>query len=159
MHIVIKPLEKEDFVDFYEIHYASFSPGLWMLWYRKPSPESFKILADERASSALNEPGAFFFKAVDTDANKIVGVSYWTIQKEERTREELEETHNYSVTRIPEINHEARDDFIKGIDQARLEVLGTAPAVVLHTLLVRPEYQRKGIGNMLMKFGMDEADR
>jgi hypothetical protein len=157
MHIVVKPLEKEDFLEFFEIHYAAFSPIHPVLWYRQPSPESFKLLANAGAAS-LNDPGAFYFKAVDTDTSTIAGVANWTIHTKERTREELNR-EAIPVISTPEINYEARKDFINGIDQARLNIMGTAPVVMLHTLLVRQEYQRKGIGNILMKFGMDEADR
>jgi ribosomal protein S18 acetylase RimI-like enzyme len=158
MPIIVKPIEEADLEEWMEVHYLAFQSSLAILWNSRPSKESFQILA-ERRKSALTEPGAFILKAVDTEANnKIAGVANWSIYPEERNAEELKKSLG-SPLPIPEVNHEAREAFMSAIDSSREEIMGTAPVVMLGSLIVRPEYQRKGVGTMLMKPGLEEADR
>jgi len=141
-----------------KIHYLAFQPSLAILWHREPSEESFKLLA-ERRSSALKDKGSYVFKAVDTDAdNKIIGVANWHVHPEQRDSEELKKNFGQTLA-IPEVNAEARKAFMENINQSRAEIMGGAPVVMLGTLTIRPEYQRKGVGTLLMKYGIEEADR
>jgi GNAT superfamily N-acetyltransferase len=158
MPIIVKPLERADCEEWMEIHYRAFQPTLSILWHREPSKESFRILA-ERRSSALTEPGSHVFKAVDTDAdNKIIGVANWHVHPEQRDPEELKKSLGQPFA-IPEVNIAAREVFMGNINQSRVDIMGPAPVVMLGTLTIRPEYQRKGVGSLLMKFGIEEADR
>jgi GNAT superfamily N-acetyltransferase len=99
------------------------------------------------------------FKAVDTEAdNRIVGATIWQIYTKERSLDEIKDDA-VPLMRIPEINQEVREAFMAGINQARFENMGTAPVVMLGTLVVDPDYQRRGIGSKLMEWGVQEADR
>lgn len=158
MTIEIKPLEPHDMEEWLRLHYDSFHPILPMFWYRKPSDESFKTLAERRLPS-LSNPGNYTFKAVDTEANnKIVGVANWEVHPEERTAEAFKKSLAQRMP-IPEINYDIRDAFMKHINESRVNNMGYGPVVMLGSLIVSPDYQRKGVGTALMKFGVDEADR
>jgi len=158
MTIEIQPLEKEDLVPWLEIHYEAFYPTFPFFWYRRPSPESFQAMAERRVDS-LAQPENHFMKAVDTEqGNKVVGVASWSVHTEQRTEQDTKKSFTAPMT-IPEINEEARNAFTAQINEARMNIMGPAPVVMLNSLVVSPSYQRKGIGAQLMKFGVDEADR
>jgi GNAT superfamily N-acetyltransferase len=158
MPIILQPLEPKDVDDWVQVHFAAFYPLMPFLWNASYSPESLKILAQKRLGD-LNDPHSVVWKAVDTDNNnKIAAVANWSVYKEERTEEELKESLAGGGTMVKEMNQEARAAFIKGIDWAREHVMGTKPCVLLDTLVVNPEYQRRGIGALLMQKVVDEAD-
>jgi len=158
MAITVAPIKKDDLEAWVEIHYEAFQSTFPFFWYRRPSPESFKLLG-ERRLEALAKPGSHVLKAMDTDNNnRVVGVAMWTIYDKEIQPADFKNGLPQGM-KIPEINYKARDAFLAHISEARLNYMSTAPCVLLGTLVVHPEYQRRGVGSALMKFGVDEADR
>jgi len=158
MAIIVAPIELDDLQAWLEIHYEAFQSTFAFFWNQRPSPESYKLLAERRVK-ALSEPGSYVMKAVDTDNdNRVVGVASWAIYEKERQADEVKKSFAQPMP-IPEINCQARDAFLVHINEARVKYMGTAPCVMLNSLVVHPEYQRRGIGTALMKFGVDEADR
>jgi ribosomal protein S18 acetylase RimI-like enzyme len=154
---VVQPMAPEDVEEWLQVHHAAFQPTFKMLWNKELSAESWKKLADLRRKS-FESPNYHAFKAVDTKTGKIVGAASWKVYERERPAEELNEGR-VEVWTIPEINVEARRDFIKGIDEARIRLFAGSRHVHLGTLTVHPDYQRQGIGGLLMQWGIETADK
>jgi len=106
---------------------------------------------------ALTDPSSKVFKAVDTVGNKVVGVAEWQIFEEIPTQETLDETLT-ALQATPELKNEARVEFMKDVAQSRKDFISTQPSVLLAMLVVDPEYQRKGIGHMMLKWGLEKMD-
>jgi GNAT superfamily N-acetyltransferase len=163
MSFTVEPVTSNDLVEWTNVHFQAFYPLLTVLWTSPPSPRGMELLAENRRP-AIDSPDSHAFKCVDTATGRIAGVAYWTVYDKERTPQEVEETLSESqespeVNAETHINLEARRTFMANIFRSRREILGAQPAVVLKSLTVHPDYQRRGVGTMLMKWGVDEADR
>jgi hypothetical protein len=162
MSFHILPLEAtdEDLNAVVRIIYASFKPALGCLYIAELSDASFAKLAQNRASS-VTDPNGRAFKAVESSTGKMVGVATWKVYPENRSEQEVEESiRDFSPYHdIPEMRPGAWDAFSSGIKLSRKEVLGTQAHVMLGVLAVHTDYQKRGIGNMLMQWGIDEVDR
>lgn len=157
MEFVVEELQENDTLDWAHIHYEAFNSFLSILWNDTPSEESFDFIAKQRAE-ILSKPNAHVIKAVDTESGKIAGVAWWTIYPNERTSEVLEKSL-VDPPGYPEINPDARAAFMKNIYGARRTIMGTRPCVLLNALVVKPEFQRRGIGHLLVSWGTKEMDR
>jgi GNAT superfamily N-acetyltransferase len=156
MPFVVEPLVESDALDLTIVEYRAFSPHLSMFWNSEPSAERFKEMAKFR-KSGLKTPGAYFFKAVDTDTKLVVGTAYWKVFKETPTKEQADSSLQRRGN-DPERNDAAIEDFRKGIRAARLEIMALEPCVMLGALVVLPEHQKKGAGRLLMQWGLDQMD-
>jgi len=159
MTFQISRVAEADLLDLAHIHYAAFQPGLPMLWYRRPSDKSFEILAMLR-KPRLSDPKCYLFKAVEKESGAVVGFASWVMHEEGYKEAEKNEGEKEDEDPpVEEINWPGTNSFKKALDRARAETLGTQPTLLLGTLVVDPRYQRKGIGNLLMQWGVDEADK
>ncbi|KAF2673190.1 hypothetical protein BT63DRAFT_410226 [Microthyrium microscopicum] len=154
----IEPLTDADKDDFMRIHYDAFESIFQVFYHKRPSPEGFKIMAEER-TKVLGSPATRAFKAVDSETGKIVAASVWKRYPEGRSNEEflaeLDSTSNFA----PEQNVEAWKAVSAHLLQLRMNIIGARPHLFLSGLIVDPEYQGKGIGKLLMQWGVEEADR
>jgi ribosomal protein S18 acetylase RimI-like enzyme len=157
MPFEIFSLTRDDLLDWVHIHYLAFNPLLPFMYTSPPSEESFSCLARDRLKT-LEFPSASIFKAVETETNKIIGVAYWKINPSERTMEEVESEFILPDPQ-PETRVEVRDDLWAGIWASRREVIGGTSHVLLESLTVLPEYQRRGVGTALLQWGLDQADK
>ncbi|KAF2674879.1 acyl-CoA N-acyltransferase [Microthyrium microscopicum] len=153
----ILPVEEADLLEVVHVRYEAYAPHLTVLWHRKPSEETFKQLASEMAESLNSKTGAMF-KAVDVETGRMAGVSSWKVYETTPSVEELEES--FEDRSFPEeYNAEARAAFMANILQARKDYAIQRPNVSLDSLTVSPDFQRRGVGRLLMQWGMDKADK
>jgi GNAT superfamily N-acetyltransferase len=158
MPLEVHPITKtDDLLEWCHIHYEAFvGTSVGVLWTGKPSVESFQKMAEYRAK-LFQDPSAHLFKCIDTDLNnKMIAVAYWSVQKEERTPEEVEKGLQLRPP-FPEQNRPATIEFMDGIFKSRRE-WGTKPHVMLESLITLPEHHRRGAGSLLLKWGVGEAD-
>jgi hypothetical protein len=163
MPLIVEPMTEADLIEWAKVHFYAFYPLIPCLWTGIPTEKGFQILAKGRRQYLTN-PNDRSFKCVDTDTNTIVGAASWKIYNKERTPEEIdddlgEEDEDEETSRETCRNMTARKEFMGNIFKSRKEVLGGQRAVMLGTLVVRPEWQRRGVGGKLMQWGVDEADR
>jgi GNAT superfamily N-acetyltransferase len=156
MPFIVEPMVESDAVDLTITEYRAFSPHARMFWHSKPTAERFKEIAEFR-KDALKANDSNYFKAVDTETGQVVGTSYWKVFKELPSEDEADsslETRGHA----PERNDAAIADFRKEIVTARRDIMAAEPCVMLGLLAVLPEHQRKGVGRLLMQWGLDQMD-
>jgi ribosomal protein S18 acetylase RimI-like enzyme len=154
----MEPLTDADKDDFMRIHYAAFEPVFRVFYHQKPSPESFKIMAQER-SKVLQSPATRAFKAVESETGKMVAGIVWKRYPEGLSKEEILADLNSEAKYAPEQNVDAWNAARAHFAQLKIEVVGNRPLLYLAGLVVDPQYHRKGIGNLLVKWGVEEADK
>lgn len=59
----------------------------------------------------------------------------------------------------PEVNIPALLALLKPHDEARQDVMGDRPCLMLDTLATHPDFTRRGAATLLLKWGADEADK
>jgi GNAT superfamily N-acetyltransferase len=159
MPLEVHPITSEDdLLEWSYIHYEAFvATTVGCLWTGKPSAQSFQEMADFR-TKLFDEPSVHLFKCIDTDLNnKTIAVAYWAIETKERTPEEVEKGLQLRPP-FPEENRDARIEFMDGIFSSRRE-WGTKPQVMLESLVTHPAHHRRGAGSLLLKWGVEEADK
>jgi GNAT superfamily N-acetyltransferase len=161
MSYQILPLEAtdSDLNEFVRLAYVAFS-ALNCFYSAAPGDASFAQMALNRVTS-LTHANGHGSKAIEVSTGRMVGAALWKAYPEARTEQEVEKSiGDFSPYRnVPEARPEAVSAFTSGIKLSRKEVLGTQAHVSLGVLVVHPDYQKRGIGKMLMQWGLDEADR
>ena len=152
------PLTDADKDDFMRIHYAAFEPVFQVFYHKKPSPESFEIMAKER-SKVLLSPATRAFKAVESKTGNMVAGIVWKRYPEGISKEEILSDLKSEASYAPEQNVESWSAARAHFAQLRIEIVGTRPLLYLAGLVVDPEYHRKGIGKLLVNWGVEEADK
>ncbi|KAK5173457.1 uncharacterized protein LTR77_002138 [Saxophila tyrrhenica] len=96
----------------------------------------------------------------DNSNRKMVGLSWWKVFPKQRTQADLDAEAKESKERgmPPDANHALLEEFRGNIMDYKKEILGTQPYVLLSILAVVPEYQRKGVGSILLDWGSKQAD-
>ena len=92
---------------------------------------------------------------------RIVGIAYWNFWPKDRTDEELaaEKAADHAEGQPPSADPAFCEAFFGAIDESKKEVLGGRAHILLHILATDPQYHRRGVGAMQLKWGLDEADR
>jgi ribosomal protein S18 acetylase RimI-like enzyme len=157
MPFQISPVEEGDCLDWASVHYLSFSSSPSGLYIREPCQETYEKKARD-FKNVLKSPSERVFKAVDVKLNKMVGIAHWTIHDKERTDDEIDAEFGLPEP-IPEEILEFRKAYTEATWKTRRGLMGCKPYVYLGMLMVIPEYQRLGLGTMLMQWGVDQADR
>jgi GNAT superfamily N-acetyltransferase len=83
----------------------------------------------------------------------------WKKYPEGSSKEEFLADLNSETKYAPGENAEAWSAARAHWTQIKCEVVGTRPLLYPAGLVVDPEYHRKGIGNLLVKWGVEEADK
>jgi hypothetical protein len=157
MPFTVQPVTESDGEEWTRIYYFAFQSTLAYLWRGEPTDDGWARMAGEHIPT-LKEPDVHTFKAVDTISNKMVGVAQWQIFKQTPSQETLDSMF-VETSPPPEINHEARTALLKDIAKARTNFMPLGPCILLRMLIVSPDYQRKGAGNLLMQWGVEQMNQ
>ncbi|KAK5076778.1 hypothetical protein LTS08_005949 [Lithohypha guttulata] len=98
----------------------------------------------------------YTYKCVDTETDKIVGMSLWDYHWKERSDEERK------LPAVDWLQGEQKDraeEFIRAFWQRKEELIGGKRHVYCHVVAVHPQYQRRGIGALLTQPGIDVAQQ
>jgi GNAT superfamily N-acetyltransferase len=159
MPLEVQPISKSDLVEWNRMRYEVYKDSaVGVLWYRRPSDNSFQEMGESNVK-LLSDPHVHIFKCIDTNLDdKMIAVAHWSVYDAERTPEEADEDLQPRPT-WPEENRAARLDFLGGIFRSTREIMGTQPHVILESLLTHQDHHRRGAASLLMKWGVEEADR
>lgn len=113
-------------------------------------PEKFKFMKVVDTSLPDNDPN-----------NKIVGVASWKFYLTDRTEAELDAEDKESDERgsPPDVNEPFNEEFHGNIAKCKREIMGGKAYVLLNLLATLPNWHRRGIGAMHLKWGHEKADQ
>ncbi|OCL10895.1 hypothetical protein AOQ84DRAFT_336738 [Glonium stellatum] len=160
MPLKVVHVEESDMADFVRIQNAAFTTGMASKLIPKPvTPERFAKSVNNHLNSMRNEPDCHFLKVIDTDINKIISCAKWRINLEERSEEVVERSLPKPREPQPDSCVGAEKDFVTYLANSRRDFMGVKPFYFLHMLITLPEHHRRGAGAMLLKWGLDQADK
>jgi GNAT superfamily N-acetyltransferase len=170
MPIELHPMLESDVDAHLDIMWASFGPDLMSVFYPRGLSASDRehMKADTlkalRKGSSKPTEQTIYIKAIDTDlppASQIVSTAKWQIYPRQRTEEELDRdaAEGGRENMFSEgANVDAMKAFFKELAERRRERFGGEPYVLLSVLVVHPEHQRRGLGALQLKWGLEKAD-
>ncbi|CAM1503549.1 Fc.00g011400.m01.CDS01 [Cosmosporella sp. VM-42] len=139
-----------------EIWFAAFTdPGTQHLWPDTPGVR--KWWDDANRSDLLNKPFQRYVKIVDPKLRdsqgrlRIAAYAKWDFAMPEERGRRYPPWHE-------DMPGEDCDAFFQKLENGRQRVMGERKHYYLDTLATHPEYQRRGAGTMLLKWGCDVAD-
>ncbi|KAK7184762.1 Puromycin N-acetyltransferase 1 [Paraphaeosphaeria sporulosa] len=155
----VRPCTNDDFADFVRIQIAAFNTeGITSLLKPPETVESVEKGIQKHIKSAESEADVTYLKVVDTGlGDKMIAGAKWRINEKERTEEQIQ-----SMLPVPgeeEKDRPAAQDFMNYLYRVRKQYMGTKPFAFLHMLVVDPAHQRRGAGALLVKWGLDLADK
>jgi hypothetical protein len=157
MAFTVQPVTAADSIEWTRIYYYAFQSTLAWLWHGEPTDDGWVRLAGEHTPT-LEEADVYTFKAVDTISDKMVALAQWQIFKQAPSQEAIDSMFA-ETDPVPEVNHEARAALLVDVAKSRNDFMSSGPSVLLRMLIVSPEYQRQGAGNLLMQWGVEKMDQ
>ncbi|KAG0649107.1 hypothetical protein D0Z07_4391 [Hyphodiscus hymeniophilus] len=158
--VVTHVTSKEDIIGLLRVEESAFGPSPIMSVLFNPSipaPPKKDGVSEHSIHNyqniLANDPTARYQKAVLPDGT-IVGMAKWNF-----ILDSTEPMHIWELERPANLNHEFADYFFGGMKKKREEVMAGKRHFLMEVLAVSPEYQRMGVGDKLLAWGLSEADR
>ncbi|KAH8675775.1 putative GNAT family acetyltransferase [Xylariales sp. PMI_506] len=146
-----------------EIEALSYAPNSFTtLLFPGPMPENAREMRAQGFIKEIEEATTLrCLKVVDTDLadgpEQMVAFARWHIYLEPQTPSPPSATTSRAAR--PGCNDEACDMLFGGIELRKQEIMGGKPYVYLQTLYTDPKHQRRGAASMLIKWGLEEAQK
>ncbi|KAK3712573.1 hypothetical protein LTR37_009016 [Vermiconidia calcicola] len=169
MHLELSPMEESDLDAYLEVAWLAFKDEFMGLMYPNGFTNAAKAFVKQRTLDDWRKyPDRIrAMKVIDTDLpddrphGKIVGAAMWKFFSKDRTEEELraEEKEGEKRGLPPDCNPALAEEFYGNLAKCKREIMGGKAYVLLNILATLPEYHRRGIGGMHMRWGLEQADR
>ncbi|KAF2212425.1 hypothetical protein CERZMDRAFT_41581 [Cercospora zeae-maydis SCOH1-5] len=161
MPIIALPAEDKDVPRLFEIACLAFDRNehIWdIMWPQHWTPEGRAAGAARMLKTKQTTPWTTYVKAVDTETNEIVGMAKWNLWENHQIQSSDPELEWYGNDEKEwRYGKALMDSFLQERNRAIEERKGTL--MNLDILTVDPKWQRKGVGDALVKWGTEEADR
>ncbi|KAL4780615.1 acyl-CoA N-acyltransferase [Aspergillus varians] len=168
----IHPVQARDLSEIFTVSEKAFEAINPVVFKTLPlSAKTIELMAASRAEAFGKDPQATSFKAVDPSSGGIIGVAYWEVHGEDEVVDKSveEEVSGGLALDIPERHDDSSIAYYTMLASGKRDVLGIPgegsrveklkKRVELSSLVVHPDFQGKGIGKELMKWGLEEAER
>ncbi|KAI1505827.1 acyl-CoA N-acyltransferase [Biscogniauxia marginata] len=105
---------------------------------------------------SLQDPNTHFVLITDTDSpppKRVIAFAKWV--------EQCTTTYPTSMSQLPlpgNVNTAFADEFFGAMARKHEEIMGDRPHWYLESFGVRTEHQRKGLGGLLLRWGLERAD-
>lgn len=179
MTLELLPLVKEDADEVVQLNIACYenNPFRRILFPSSIAQSSFDIIRDGQLK-AVDDPNKYALKVVDTDTGEIAASAVWAYTQA-MTDEDWDRERQEALKPYPEAREEVLLEFVYKEQDSKRIIMGHtrwwgkycpcecsstfAPtANSLHPELVSlntlPKYQRRGIGSMLLRWGIDKQE-
>jgi len=162
MSIKLLPMEVDDCGEWMRIRSIAYQgPTNLVVHHRPVSDESMAKAVDER-KKLFYAPGTYHWKVVDVETGKMMTAAKFELHN--MGEKKTEETSNHVAKSKeppfvpPEVNIPALVALLRPLGEAHQEIMGDRPHLMLDTLSAFPEYQRRGAGALVVKWGAEKAD-
>ncbi|KAJ5832204.1 acyl-CoA N-acyltransferase [Penicillium riverlandense] len=152
----LKPMTLEDNAALTELWFAAFSdPEIRQVFPDTPGVR--KWLEDANRHDMLNKPFQRYVKVVDPTATddqgrlRIAAYAKWDLAMPDERGRRYPPWHE-------DMPADVCDAFFLQEEKNRMRVMGDKKHFYLDTVATHPDYQRRGAGAMLVKWGCDLAD-
>ncbi|KAJ5620606.1 acetyltransferase [Penicillium lagena] len=154
--LILQPMTLEDNAALTELWFAAFSdPEMRQVFPDTPGVR--KWLEDANGHDMLNKPFQRYVKVVDTTATddqgrlRIAAYAKWDLAMPHERGRRYPPWHE-------DMPADVCDRFFLKEEKNRMRVMGDQKHFYLDTVATHPDYQRRGAGSMLVKWGCDLAD-
>ncbi|KAH8808234.1 acyl-CoA N-acyltransferase [Xylogone sp. PMI_703] len=165
----LSPCTLDDIESMIHVYQAAFASNHFSNLTFPPAtvaPASKAAWLRKRFLKYFAQPEIRNFKLVEDSTGRLVAWTRWAFphvfseqEKEERRREAEQKAALPSNERWPEgSNYEACELKFGGLDVYRQKYVDGENMYHIHFLATDPAYQRKGLGTVLLKHGLDLAD-
>ncbi|KKZ67488.1 hypothetical protein EMCG_06865 [[Emmonsia] crescens] len=158
MGLIVLPATISDITSIYDVYFAAFNGDI-ILDILYPQGVDAELRKAHTANTLQWWHGVTVhhaFKCVDTDTGKIVGMAVWDVYWRERTDEERQKP---TIPWLEGAERERAEAFLEPMWKMREKLLGERRHVYCVLLAVHPEHQRRGIGKLLMDWGLDVGEK
>ena len=171
MALKLEPLQAEELDDFVKLHWDAFEPPeanmiLPMIYPNGLEPNSvFRMRSKVLNSVGGGDLGSSCFCVKDTTTGEMVAVSWWAvISLPRKTKEEIDskfEEISKARNAGPQVdmNKELDHAFFKAGYYSENESMDGKSFMSLRLLATHPKHQRRGAGSMLLKQGLEKANK
>lgn len=156
--LLLLPATVDDIPSLIDVWYKAFSPDKDLLRLFPDTPEMRKWMADYHALDFATKPYQYYLKVVDPEATddkgrvQVLAYAKWDTAM-----------RNVRGARFPpwaaETPSEECTAVFDMLDANRDRVMGEAKHYYLDLLCTDPDFQKRGAGSMLVKWGCDLADK
>ncbi|KAL8837230.1 MAG: hypothetical protein Q9170_002603 [Blastenia crenularia] len=164
MPFQVLPASASDIPEIAVIHHDAFKDdpiiGYLMRNVKLEVKQAYDKQYFEKSFTRMDLTGSVCHKVVDTETGKIAAFAKWKYPytltpEQEAEKEKLDLSRSY-----PEgTNVELYESFFHQLDAKRKQYMDDKKDYFLHILIVSPQFQRRGLGTMLIREGLAAADR
>jgi len=132
----------------------AFDPAYKLIW-GSTAPGVHDSVALAGLLTPVQQEYRVTYKAVDSESGKLAGFASWVLPEPEVEGEEKPKNAGY-LPSIPGANMELWGEKVKGPE--RSQVRDKTKDMHLSLCFVHPDFQRRGIATLLLKWGLEKAD-
>ena len=168
MPLELHPMQESDMRAYENVTWAAFKDDLMAVLYPNGfNQEDIDHGIHWNIKSWREHPEVIkYMKVIDTDLpeddsnGKMVGMTRWKFYTKHRTEAELDQEAEEKKAEplSPGLNGELIKEFFGEVSRIRREQMGGQPNVLLDMIATLPQHQRRGVGAMLLRWGIKEAD-
>lgn len=161
MTLTLRPATPADSAGITQVHTDAFADGVISQRVFPPGPLTEENWARDLASY-FTDPKVHLLVVTDdtTTPPAVIGFAKWGEPRAEDEPAPPRPTEAEIMGREwpPETDLDLARAFLCGMTEKRAKAMGEARFWFLHILVVRPEYQGKGAGRMMIRWGTERAD-
>ena len=171
MGLRVEPLKLNELDDYIKLYWDAFEPLsvnmiMPMIYPRGLQPDLMDLLRQRMLRQTNGDPGSSCFCAKDTSSDKIIGVSWWELNDHPpQTKEGIDaifqqelEARKYEPA-VEGVHSDLDKVYFRTAFYSELETVNGRPYMTLRLLATHANHQRRGVGSLLVKHGLERADR